>query len=516
MIVLKEWRQILARAALFLAVTLLSIGMPVASDDFMDDQVVVGLVPGASIDAVNQRYGTHTLEHPPGNLDYLLGTQPGQNIDALIQQMSTDPDTDYAEKNHTSETAEGIQGTLPAVDRSANLDTYQAQPSAAAVHADPAHAFATGDTVIVAVVDEGLDPANPQFVGRFAPGGFDFVDGDALPWETRNGIDDDLDGQTDEGYGHGTHVAGIILLAAPTAAILPIRVLDDEGRGSSFRVAEGIRHAVAHGARVINLSLAVRKKSNLIGKAIREAQNLGVSVVVAVGNRGLELMEHPSDESDVIAVSATDPAGVKVPVSNYGGSVTVSAPGSDVLSFYGSDTYARWGGTSMAAPFASGGAALLLERYPTLDGRQVAAKVRQTATDISGLNPSYAGKLGAGLLNLEGLATVAAATTESVKVRQVPTGTVVSWQVAEGASSYDLVRGNVGSLSDTGTQVQLGPVVCLANDTPSLAGAPDPDIPSPGQAFFYLMRTGSPSGSSSYGNSSTLHARVASSGDCGL
>src|SRR5262245_7965079 len=101
-------------AAVLLSIVSLLIvhpaGSKAANDDFEDDEIVVGLALGVSIDAVNARYGTHTIEHSQGTQDYLIGTQPGADLDALISLLSQDPDLVYSEKNQTSDIAEGIQG----------------------------------------------------------------------------------------------------------------------------------------------------------------------------------------------------------------------------------------------------------------------------------------------------------------------------------------------------------------------------------------------------------------------
>jgi subtilisin family serine protease len=117
------------------------------------------------------------------------------------------------------------------------------------VQADQAHARTSGAGAVVAVIDSGVQADHPDLAGRLLPGR-DFVDDDATP---------------QDGDGHGTHVAGIVAATtgngvgvasvAPAAKILPVRVLDDTGAGSSEDVKDGIDWAVAQGAHVINLSL---------------------------------------------------------------------------------------------------------------------------------------------------------------------------------------------------------------------------------------------------------------------
>jgi subtilisin family serine protease len=272
---------------------------------------------------------------------------------------------------------------------------------------------------------------------------------------------------------------------------------------------------VDHGARVINLSLSFRQRSNQVAEAISEAIEEGVTVVGGAGNRGTASLDFPAGEPGVISVAATDDQGVRMPVSNYGPDVAISAPGSNVLSSYGGFEYAHWGGTSMAAPFVTGGAALLLQRYPTLGSPHVYQKVRQTATNISSQNPGYASMLGAGLVNLEGLETVLAPNADTLRVRKLSRA-IVSWERVEGASAYDLVRGSVSNLAGSDEGALLGPLTCLANNTSATSseGTPDLDLPAPGRAFFYLMRPVDGSVPHDYGVSSDGNQRQPGPGDC--
>ena len=107
----------------------------------------------------------------------------------------------------------------------------------------------------MAVLDTGVGP-HPDLQPVLLPG-HDFIDDDNVPDDVGDGLDNDNDGVTDEGVGHGTHVAGIIHAIAPGARILPVRVLDSDAQGSVFAIAQGIRYAVDQKARVINLSLGL-------------------------------------------------------------------------------------------------------------------------------------------------------------------------------------------------------------------------------------------------------------------
>ena len=95
---------------------------------------------------------------------------------------------------------------------------------------------------MVAVIDTGVQSDHPELAGKMTAG-YDFVDMDGTPGDVGDGRDNDSDGEADEMVGHGTHVAGIVALAAPDARIMPIRALDTEGRGTTFGIARAIRFA---------------------------------------------------------------------------------------------------------------------------------------------------------------------------------------------------------------------------------------------------------------------------------
>ncbi len=267
----------------------------------------------------------------------------------------------------------------------------------------------TGSSAItVAVVDSGVDLNHPDLVDRLRTDGFDFIAGNADPSD-RNG--------------HGTHVAGIIAAAldnaegiaglAPDVQILPIRVMDAEGQGSDRAIAAGITYAVDQGAQVINLSigatllLATPDVSSLISRAIRQAIDAGVVVVVAAGNDFVPLPNAiVGENADVIVVAASDRDDVKSTFSNSGPWIDVTAPGERILStmptyevFLTSNAlppeerfrnnYDTMSGTSQAAPFVAALAALILAQEPGLTPAAVAERIAAGATDIYPNHPSY-------------------------------------------------------------------------------------------------------------------------------
>ena len=290
---------------------------------------------------------------------------------------------------------------------------------------------ATGHGIRVAVLDSGVDMHHPDLG---CPGKLDIVPGSDLV--SRDSIPED-------GYGHGTHVAGTLAACtnngrgiagvAPDATIIPIRVLDNVGTGTDETVIGGIDKAISADADVINLSLGWGGPSGLdllggfeeIDRALEEAAEQGIVIVAAAGNERFPLCSYPALAEDVICVGATDPRDVKTHYSTFankmlrGGPALVAPGGSgtvfcdldseDILSLYPLELdetgasedcderpgYENMSGTSMAAPHVAGLAALLYDRLGGVRSPENATKVidamTSTAIDlgVSGSDPVY-------------------------------------------------------------------------------------------------------------------------------
>jgi thermitase len=212
--------------------------------------------------------------------------------------------------------------------------------------------------------------------------------------------------------GHGTHVAGIVKLVAPQAHIMPLRVLDREGYGTTFHVAEAITFADDNGADVINLSLGTPSWSRLLREKVDEALGDGVVVVAAAGNYGSPLPQYPAsngppplslaskddglDRDGLLAVTSVSAAEKKSDWANFGTWVDIVAPGEEILSTYPVSKYAYWSGTSMATPFVAGEAALIHSLYTSLAPGDIEGRIRLGARCVDQENEQYTGQLGAG------------------------------------------------------------------------------------------------------------------------
>jgi subtilisin family serine protease len=388
---------------LFLIASPLPSTARAAAPDHEPGQIVVRLAPSSGNDllGIHQTYGTITLASLPNHSDiFLLQSPLGVSAESLVQAMMNDARLLYAELNYINESTEegstdriyGWGGT--------NSSTMQGQNAAQTMQLDAAHNLSGGAGTLIAILDTGVQPDHPALSNSLDGLGYDFVDNDLAPFEEANGLDDDADGRVDELYGHGTHVAGIVHLVAPEARLLPLRVLNSDGRGNNFSTASAIVYAAHHGADAINLSLGTPNQSVLLRDAVSEAARLGAVVVAAAGNLNTDAPQYPAAEACAVAVTSVSTQDKKSSFANYGDWIGVAAPGENIYSAFPIDGYAWWSGTSMATPFVAGQAALLLGSNPQLTLDEVGRLIGGTAHPLDQKNPSYSGRLGEGRIDL--------------------------------------------------------------------------------------------------------------------
>lgn len=393
------WLKIALVALLSLAIhPVVAFTQPEDDDDFVDGQVVVKLNPAsnATIADINTTYTTTTLETVLSSSGiYLLEVAPGQDVELVVEAMQTDPRLLYAEPNFIGEAPEGDPSETWAwggYDPGPMTEQYAADM----LNLDEAHAITLGAGIVVAVADTGIQADHPGLADHLTTNGYDFVDDDAVPDDEFNGLDDDGDGLIDEVAGHGTHVSGIVNLVAPQAQIMPLRVLDSDGRGNIFLIAEAIFYAIQNEADVINLSLGTSAESDLLEDVIEDVIESGMVVVAAAGNLNTSQEQYPAAEGDVIAVTSIGPDGVKSYFANYGSWVDIAAPGESIYSSFPTSGYAQWSGTSMATPFVAGQAALIRSIAPALSVQEILQLIQSTSQSLDETNPGYIGLLGAG------------------------------------------------------------------------------------------------------------------------
>ncbi|HSN57458.1 MAG TPA: S8 family serine peptidase [Candidatus Sulfomarinibacteraceae bacterium] len=353
----------------------------VGGQDFEPRQALVVPAPGAAGDGIAVRFGAEVVGRV-GDLAVLLWW-PEPIDDALLAALTADPDVAAVEPNYLFRDPESVRRRYPTVDRSPTTLKLIEQPAVHQLRMGAAHRASDGRGIVVAVMDTGVDPLHPVLRGRLVAGGLDLVDGDASPWEARNGLDDDGDGDVDEAAGHGTFVASLIALAAPGASILPYRVLDDDGGGTAYHLAIALADAVERRVDVINLSLVYQERSTAVDLLLERAAANGTVVVTSAGNDSVETLPFPASDSHTVAVVALASDGLGLaPFSNRALLAPVAAPGEEVYGGLDEHSFGTSSGTSMAAPFVSATVALLLAADPGLDPALVRNALGQSGVPI--------------------------------------------------------------------------------------------------------------------------------------
>ncbi|HEX5039100.1 MAG TPA: S8 family serine peptidase [Candidatus Limnocylindria bacterium] len=323
----------------------------------------------------------------------------GRGVNEVIAELLADPSVLRAEPNYVVRLAEEQTVAAVLVNDPKTGDQY----SLDRMRVRDAWSRTTGGHNVVAVLDTGIQLNHPDLVGRTVRG-YDFVHDDTNP------SDDN---------GHGTWVSGIIAAHANDAygiagitwtdKIMPIKIMDREGTGSTADLLAGIQWATANGADVINMSVGGFPYSQIMQDAVNAAWNKGVVLVGAAGNNRRRESYYPASFEHVVSVSATQPEDEFSNWSSYGPKVDVSAPGSSVLTTncyvctyadhdsWGTHTFIS--GTSFATPNVAGVVALIRAVYPNDSAQQIVNRLVDTTDDLG-----YAGwdeRYGSGRVNAQ-------------------------------------------------------------------------------------------------------------------
>ena len=354
------------------------------------DQVVIKLKPGVLISTILTRYNAMQLGTIPESNLYFLQLLGGQTANQLLPILNNDSSLYYAEPNyyldgspsggaimftaHSSPAAVAIMFT-------AHGGLTPTPPSASdqwawtKIGLADAQRESIGRGIIIAVLDTGLAPDHPLLNSNITAG-YDFVGMTNNIYDTGSGPD----------MGHGTHVSGIIVTEAPGVQIMPIRVLNSSGLGTYWEVSAGIRYAVDHGARIINMSMSAPRLTPSLADALNYAFNHGVLVVAAAGTGiGPNYPAAYPDRLAVIGVGATDQNDAAAYFSGGQPADTdVFAPGVNIYSAFPYNGYALGSGTSMSTPIVTAEAALLMARYPNWTLTQVTQRILGKVDPVTG------------------------------------------------------------------------------------------------------------------------------------
>ncbi|HET6403534.1 MAG TPA: S8 family serine peptidase [Candidatus Thermoplasmatota archaeon] len=212
--------------------------------------------------------------------------------------------------------------------------------------------------------------------------------------------------------GHGTHVAGVAAAAVRNGiggagvgnvSIMPVKVLGADGTGKEDDLAAGIVWCADNGADVALMALSVDEEGPTLRKALDYAAKRDVLLVASAGNTGActSCVAYPARDANVVAVSATARDGSLAPFSARGPQVELAAPGVDIASTFVGDAYASGSGTSQAAAFVAGAAALARDADPSASARDVRDRLKASAQDLG--SPGKDHSFGHGLLDVSAL-----------------------------------------------------------------------------------------------------------------
>lgn len=347
---------------------------------------------------VQEKYGAVVMENMEGlGVAHLLLPDMAE-VRGVRTLMEADRNLEFAEPNYLTRAA-----------AAAPNDSYAGyQWNLDMVGAYDAWDISDGTGSIVAVLDTGVRAGGPDGITTLLSG-----------WDAYYNDDDPSDND-----GHGTFVAGTIAQTtnngrgvagmAPGAAILPVKVLSDQGFGDVRALANGIVYATDQGADVINMSLGSPSSSQTEYRAIQYAYDRDVVLVAASGNEFATSVSYPAAYPEVIAVGAVRAGGTRSPYSNTGTGLEIVAPGGDLNRDDNGDgyadgvlqetvqngrfTYVFWEGTSMATPHVAAAAAMI-KAAGVNDPEEVREVLALSARD--GGSAGYDTSYGYGILDVE-------------------------------------------------------------------------------------------------------------------
>ncbi len=406
-----------------------------------DDRFILR-APASSVPAIASRHNLTVGTYTDGHQITRVSKSDSRTKDQVLAEVAADPDVTGIESDRSVSVPELNAAAQISVNSSAVLNalsgrqlvnffnaqawnSYVNQPAAILIRLDDIQTSSYGavtGTGIVAIIDTGVDPLQPLLKNSLVSG-YDFVHLTAgipselsdldqstaaiLDQSTAAILDKSTPAQVNQStaaildqstaaildttklpaaFGHGTMIAGIVHLAAPTAQIMPLKAFKGDGTAMLSDIVKAIYFAVDNGADIINMSFSLANPSTELVKAVNYATAHGVVCVASVGNDGAETIVFPAAFQNVIGVASTSLKDTRSVFSNFGAALTtLAAPGEGIVTTYPGGMYAVASGTSFSSPFVAGTVALMFSAKATLRPSDVPSglsRAKRLSTDL--------------------------------------------------------------------------------------------------------------------------------------
>ncbi|HEY1340751.1 MAG TPA: S8 family serine peptidase, partial [Bryobacteraceae bacterium] len=332
-----------------------------------------------------------------------------------------------------------------------NDPSYASEWHLAKIQAPAAWGLTTGSpSVLVAVIDSGVDKTHPDLAGKLVTG-WSFLKSSADVSDT---------------LGHGTAVAGTVAAATNNATgvagvswgsmIMPLAVVDSNDFASYSNIAAAIQYAADHGVRIINVSIGGSSPSSVLQGAVDYAWNKGAVVIASAMNDSTSTPYYPAACNHVVAVAATDENDRLASFSDYGNWIAVSAPGTNILTTMSGGGYGYWYGTSFSSPITAGVAALMLAANPSLANTSLVSMLEQSVDDLG--SAGYDSSFGYGRVNAY-KAVSAALGAAAPPPPPPPSVSVAPASVTLGPGQTQQFSATVTGLANTAVSWSVSPLV---------------------------------------------------------
>lgn len=345
-----------------------------AEPDHVPGRLLVGLRAPTDVAALAPALTAHraSVRRELRALSAISIDVPEQSAAALQDSLRRSGAFAYVEPDYYAHTA-----------ADPNDPSYLAQWHLPRIGGPLAWSLSTGSaSVVVAVIDSGVYPHHPDLASKLVPG-----------WNFVKNSDD-----TADVLGHGTAVAGTVAAATNNgigvagvnwgSRVMPLVVVDANDYAAYSDIAAAIQYAADRGVRIINVSVGGRNSSVTLQNAVDYAWGKGALVFASAMNQGVSDPYYPAACARAVAISATDSNDRLASFSNFGSWITLSAPGTGILTTADGGGYSFWNGTSFASPIAAGVAALVLSVNPALTNQEVLAILLKTADRPAGAAPA--------------------------------------------------------------------------------------------------------------------------------